>query len=242
MELISITPKNFWKEMYKTKHVMLLAHLAEDEEYVRLAKSHPECYKICDNSIIEMGETFTIEKEFEAAEKLEAQELILPDGYPSGKKTQNLVLEAIDWLKNNNKLGRFKLMAVVHGQNVEEWLETFNLFNSIKEIDVLGIPKVLQTWLSTKNRLELAEIFTKTDKEIHLLGEWYNLQNIVDIVNSKYGDKIRSCDTCLPALEAIQNKHIWEDREGTIILHEEYPELTKEKYDKVLKEYYENIR
>lgn len=242
MELISITPKNMWEEMYKTKHVMLLAHLAEDEEYVRLANSHPECYKICDNSIIEIGETFTIENEFKAAEKLGAQELILPDGFPNQKHTIELVLESLDWIKKNNKLGRFKLMAVCHAQNKEEFIEIFNLFNSIPEINVLGIPKVIQTWLPTRNRLELAPIFTQTDKEIHLLGEWFNLQNIVEIANSKYSNKIRSCDTCLPALEAIQNKHIWEDREGTIILHKEYPELTKEKYDKVLEEYNNKIK
>ena len=47
---------------------------------------------------------------------------------------------------------------------------------------------------------------------------------------------MRSADTCLPSLYVIQNKHVWENREGTIDLEKNYPELTEEKYDKVMDE------
>lgn len=236
MQLCGITPVEKASWMYKDKIVMLLAHLAKHDSYVQEALNHPDNYKICDNSIIEMGSTFSIDKLVEAAEKMGCQEIILPDGYPRGDVTRKLVLEALEWLKEHNYIGKFKIMAVCHGRDYEEWLETFNLFNSIPEIDVLGIPKVLQRWLPSKSREELAPVFTNTDKEIHLLGTWFSLEEEVNMPKELRA-RIRSCDTCLPFYYATTGESIMEQRKGTVDLegHYDVPEYA---YERVWDEYY----
>lgn len=244
MQLINISPKNKWKEMFQQPMIMGLTHLAmEYPEYKEMALNRPkDSYLIMDNSIVELGETVSLQDILDNAEKVKADEIIIRDGFPKGPLTRKLIQEDIEYLRENNLANKFKIMAVSHGESMEDFITTFNFINSIDEITCIGIPKVLQRWLPTKSRLELAEIFTQTDKEIHLLGSWYNLQEQVDFMNSKYRDKIRSCDTCLPSLLAIQNKHVWEDREGTIDLEKDYPELTDASYNKLMAEYWSLVK
>ena len=240
MNLISINPRNLWKEMYDQPQVMLLTHLFDryPDEYGRLALEHPEAYKIQDNSIIELGSTFKIDHMVEVADKYHTQELILPDGFPKGDVTCKLVEEALNWMVQHGRIGDYKLMGVCHGVNYDEFTSTFNYLNSIKEIDVIGIPKVLQRWLPTKSRDELAPVFTKTDKELHFLGEWFSLKNLIRMPKA-LKERVRSCDTCLPCLSIVENKSILDDRDNTIDLEKEYPEVTLEEYSRVLKVYYD---
>lgn len=244
MQLINIAPKNKWKEMFQQPMIMGLTHLAmKYPEYKEMALNRPkDSYFIIDNSIVELGTSVSLQDILDTAEEVNANEIIIRDGFPKGPLTCKLVQEDIDYLREHNLGNKFKIMAVCHGENLEEFKQTFNFLNSIPEITCIGIPKVLQRWLPTKSRLEVADIFTQTDKEIHLLGSWYNLQEQVDFMNSKYRNRIRSCDTCLPSLLAIQNKHVWEDREGTINLEKEYPELTDESYNKLMEEYQSLIK
>lgn len=238
MNLISINPRNLWKEMYDQPQVMLLTHLFDryPDEYGRLALEHPEVYKIQDNSIIELGNTFKIDHMVEVADKYHTQELILPDGFPRGDDTRRLVEEALNWMVQHGRIGDYKLMGVCHGLDYDDFTTTFNYLNSIKEIDVIGIPKVLQRWLPTKSRDELAPIFTKTDKELHFLGEWFSLKNLIKMPK-ELKDKVRSCDTCLPCLSIVENKSIFDDRDGTLDLEKEYPEITLDLYKSVLGNY-----
>lgn len=243
MELISITPKNGWEWMYEQPMVMGLTHLVKKyPEYKELAKKRSEnCFLMLDNSIVELGESVTLQDILEAANEVHADEIILRDAFPKALGTRQRIAEDIQYLKEHNLTNKYSIMGVCHGESLEEFKETFNFIDSIPEISTIGIPKVLCKWLPSRSRLELAEIFTKTNKQIHLLGSWFNLQEQIDFANSKYACRIRSCDTCLPSLYVIQNKPITEDRDGTIDLEKKYPELTKEKYDKVLEEYNNRI-
>lgn len=244
MQLISIEPKNGWKWMFKQSMIMGLTHLVKKyPEYKEMAKNRPEgSFLILDNSIVELGESVTLQDILDAAKEVNADEIVLRDAYPNGPKTILRIKEDIEYLRKNNLTNKYQIMAVCHGESVEDFKATFDYINSVPEITTIGIPKVLCKWLPTKSRLELAEIFTKTDKQIHLLGSWYNLGEQIDFANSKYSNRIRSCDTCLPSLYVIQNKLIIEDRDGTIDLEKEYPELTKEKYNRVLEYYYNCIK
>lgn len=220
--------------MYENRIVMLLTHLIEKyDNYTQEALNHPKHYKILDNSLIELGKSLNMERLINAADKIKANEIVLPDSFLNGEKTVDLAKESILYLKENNLLGKYKLMAVCHGNNIEEWEKCFNELNNIKEIDVIGIPKVTSSWLVSKNRGELAPIFMKTDKILHFLGSWYNLKELLEL-DKEVWDKVRSCDTCLPSLYVIQEKTIWEDRVGTINLEQYYPELNKNNYDKII--------
>lgn len=236
MYLISIVPVNKIDWALKDSMLMILAHLVEKyPEYRNKIKNRKNNqYIILDNSTIELGTAFSMDRLYKAAKAINADEIILEDFYPEGPKTIEATKKSIQWLKDNNHLGEFKLQAVCHGRNREEFIETFNYLNSVPEIDVIGIPKVLATW--AKERKELADIFTKTDKEIHYLGSWYSLKELLNLPK-KILSKIRSCDTCLPSLYVIQNKSVLENREGTIDLEKDYPELTKQRYDEKLEEF-----
>ena len=233
MDLCSITPIDKAEWMYECPTVMLLTHLAlKHPDYCEIARNHTN-YKILDNSIIELGHAFSIEKVYNTAKAVKANEIILEDAYPSGEKTVEAIKRSLKWLKDNNHLGEFKLQAVCHGETLEEFLRTLEFIDKCPDIDVIGIPKVLCTWVGERYRLW--EYLKNTTKEIHFLGVWDNLHEIYSMPPEVW-KKVRSCDTCLPSLYAIQHKHIWEKREGTIDLESSYPALTRERYDEVMAE------
>ncbi len=237
MYLCCINPKNAWSWMYRGSVVMLLTHLVEKyPEYVSLALEHPNTYKILDNSLIELGGALSMDRLIAAADCIKADEIILPDVFKNGPATATEARKSIEWLKDKGLLGKYKLMAVCHGNNFNEWEQCFNNLKNMPEIDVIGVPKVTSTWLPERSRECLYKYFKDTEKQIHFLGSWYTLKEITNIEEEVF-HKVRSVDTCLPSLYAIQNKHVWEDRDGTIDLEKAYEELTVEKYDAVLLEY-----
>ena len=234
MKFCSILPIKNTNIMLKQNYVMLLAHLSQKyPDYCKKSYSY-KGYKIMDNSIIELGESFTMNDLIKEAIKCDVDEIILPDSFENGKETVELVKKSIQWLKNNNLLTRFKLMAVCHGKNDDELLQTFNELNQIEEIDVIGLPKVLSTWCGS--RIYKAKYFSAlTTKKIHLLGCWDNLAEYKENDLSF----IRSTDTCLPALLSIYGMNCWDKRNG-LKIDLEKDEINLDKYNKIIKELYEN--
>lgn len=210
MKFCSITPLNNCDLMYENDYVMLLAHLSKNsEKYASYARNNNN-YKIMDNSIIELGSAFNMQDLINEAIKCDVDEIILPDEFTEGEETVKRVKESIKWLKENNYLGKFKLMAVCHGKNMDEFFNCFCRLNDIPEIDVIGIPKVVSQWMLS--RVKMAECFaTLTNKQIHLLGCYYSLNEIKELSKDT---KIRSMDTCMPALLSIYNMDTFDNRNG----------------------------
>ena len=213
MKFCSITPVGNAELMYEEDVVMLLAHLAEkNDEYVCNA-FHSKKYKIIDNSIIEMGRSFSMKRLVAQAVRCRADEIILPDEFENGSLTIEKTIKSIRWLKRKGLIGKFKLMAVCHGRTLEEFKACFKLLNLITEIDVIGIPKITQKWCG--NRGELAGVFLDSQKEIHFLGCYDSLEELLLLrSNPRAFSKVRSIDTCLPSLLAMEGKGCWESREG----------------------------
>lgn len=238
MRLVSITPKNQWELMFKQPIAMGLTHLVQKypDTYAEIARNRDkDCYLMLDNSIVELGESVTLKEILEAADKVQANEVILRDSYPNGPRTIERIKEDIQYLRDNNLTNKYKIMAVCHGENIEDFKATFEYINSVPEITCIGIPKVLSKWCG--ERKSLSDIWLNTEKEIHLLGSWNSLEELINLpYNMRL--KIRSCDTCLPALNVIQNKGVFDVREGTIDLEKDYPELTKEGHDKMMDTFY----
>ena len=236
MQLISITPKNGWEWMFEQPIAMCLTHLVKKyPEYRDMVKNRPSnCYVILDNSIVELGESVSLQDILNAADEINADEIILRDAYPNGPRTIERIKEDIQYLKNNNLIGKYKIMAVCHGENLEEFKQTFEFINSTPEIDVIGIPKVLSKWVGERSKL--SNIFMNTNKQLHFLGSWYSLKELLDLPKNVW-DKVRSCDTCIPSILAIQHKTIFENRDGTIDLEDNYPLLTKDKHDEIIKNF-----
>ena len=233
MNLCSICPVNKAHLMYENcGMVMLLTHLVEKyPSYVEEANKHPYHYKILDNSLIELGGALSMERLVKAAEKVKANEIILPDVFRDGEATYNAAVDAIDWLYKHDLMGKYKLMVVCHGTTEEEFKKCFDRLNELEEVDVIGIPKVMSSlpWVKNRSRNSLKHIFMNTNKEIHFLGSWYNLEEVLTLDKDVW-NKVRSVDTCLPSLDVIQDLKFYQDRKGTIDLEKEYPELTDDKY------------
>lgn len=213
MKLCSIVPVKYNELMYNSDMVMLLAHLSKDNPaYVMNAVIHDKnCYKIIDNSVVELGKAFSMQELLKQAQSCLADEIVLPDVYRDGKGTVQKVIESIEWLRQHMWLNEFKLMAVCHGNNVEEFTETFNTLNSIPEIDVIGIPRIICEWAG--NRGSVADIFTQTTKEIHLLGCYDSFKEL-STFKEEHLERIRSIDTSLPALLSTETDYAYENRNG----------------------------
>lgn len=197
MKICNIVPLKYSYLMYQQDYVMLLCHLAKENIKYAEEACDSKNYKIMDNSIIELGEAFTLEDLIKEARKCKVDEIILPDVFQDGKATLSLVKDSINYLKDNDILGEFKLQAVCHGRTIEEFKKSFEELNKIKEIDVIGIPKVLTKTFG--NRCELYDVFKNTNKEIHLLGCWDSF-NELKVLPKEAFSKIRSLDTCLISL------------------------------------------
>lgn len=197
MKICNIVPLKYSYLMYQQDYVMLLCHLSKENVKYAEEANFSQNYKIMDNSIIELGEAFNLDDLIIEARKCKANEIILPDVFQNGESTLSLVKDSINYLKDNNILGEFKLQAVCHGKTIDEFKSSFKALNMIKEIDVIGIPKVLTKTFG--NRCSLYDIFKNTNKEIHLLGCWDSFDEL-NILPKEAFSKIRSLDTCLIAL------------------------------------------
>lgn len=229
MKFCSITPLKNTDLMYENDYVMLLAHLSKKSDYYSCFARKKRNYKIMDNSIIELGEAFSMQDLVDEAIKCDVDEIILPDVFQDGPKTVVLVKKSIQWLYDHNLIGKFKLMAVCHGKNLDELFYTFKELNNIPEINTIGIPKVLTTWINS--RVFFAEIVTYlTNKDIHLLGCWSSLKELKEL---SANSRIRSVDTCLPALLSIYNMKTFDDRWGRVIDLEK-TEVNIDNYRKIM--------
>lgn len=198
MYLIDIVPVS---NLHMVKHdpaQMFLTHLVlKNKEYAEYAKNY-QGFKILDNSLIEnAGKSLNIYDVLEAAEIIGAHEIILPDKYMDGPGTIESTFNALDICKNYP----YDLMAVVHGKDVNEWVETFNILDNEPRITTLGIPKVCSK-MSPSGRPFFEQFWQNSTKKIHLLGLWYSYTELLEYENI---NKIRSMDTCLASYFAKNN-------------------------------------
>lgn len=233
MEFCSILPIKNMDLMFKQpKMVMLLAHLAmKYPDYAKAAKEY-KGYKILDNSIIELGSAFDMWQLKAAAESVQADEIILPDEFQNGPKSVEMAKEAIRWLKDMGMVGKYRLMAVAHGKTPEEVKRSIDAYGKLAEIDTIGIPKIIST--RHMDRISMADYARNTTgKDIHLLGCYYSL---FEYCNRDLSN-IRSTDTCLPALLAINGIGPLDQRMG-LTIDLEHDEVNPTAYRYVMERFY----
>lgn len=194
MQLINIFPvANADMEFEQPMH-MFLTHLVEKyPHYAKIARQ-VDGYKILDNSLIELGGAVDILRVIEAAEKIQADEIILPDVFQDGAGTLEAVDRALDTIDSMFR-GKcpFKLMAVAQGKDYTEWYECYEKFLDCDEIDVIGIPKVCAKMLpGGRPEVMRTARCNLLAKPHHLLGLWYS---VTELMEYKYPEHIRSCDT-----------------------------------------------
>lgn len=236
MKLCSIVPLNDLDVLNNRDYNMLLVHLCNNPKYVEWAKKL-NGYKIMDNSIIELGESFSFENLLKFALICNVNEIILPDVFKNGGATYKLAKDCIkkyNKFKKENPMDKLpKLMAVCHGNNLKEFKECFNKLNQLKEVDVIGIPKVITTWCGCRSNL--FNIYSQTNKEIHLLGCWYSLKELNNF-NKEMRNKIRTIDTCLPALTSLTSNDPFKERDLNRTIDLENDKININNYYKIINE------
>lgn len=201
MQIISIAPiGNICMEYNQPMH-MYLTHLVEKYPmYVKVAQQAGG-YKILDNSLIELGKAMTIERVLDAAEKIQADEIILPDVFQDREGTLRAVDRALTEI-DRRYLGKwpFKLMAVAQGKTWAEWDMCYGDLMARSEVDVIGVPKVCAKMLPGGRPEVMRRSQCKLlEKEHHLLGLWYSAS---ELYQYDHPDMIRSCDTVLASFMA----------------------------------------
>lgn len=204
MQIINIVPVgNICMEYNQPMH-MYLTHLVEKYPIYAKVAQQAGGYKILDNSLIELGKAITIERVLNAAEKIKADEIILPDVFQDWEGTLNRVDHALKEI-DRRYLGKwpFKLMAVAQGGTWAEWNMCYKKLMERSEVDVIGVPKVCSKMLPggrpevmRRSQCQLLE------KEHHLLGLWYSAS---ELYQYEHPDMIRSCDTVLASFMAKYN-------------------------------------
>lgn len=193
MQVINIFPTLNVKEEAKQSAHMFLTHLLEQSDEYCEAVRQMDGYKILDNSVVERGEPVSFDRILEMAEKIGADEIILPDVMGSRKETIHMAKYCIKRLKELDLLGRYKIMAVAQGDTVLEWYSCYDKLLDIDEIDVVGIPKIAGD-LVPGGRPQLVNDFCDLSrKQHHLLGIRYSFE---ELKRYDYPDRIRSVDSC----------------------------------------------
>lgn len=213
MKVASIVPINNIERTFDGSYAMLLSHL---KDYYPQRRKGDNCYRIMDNSLIELGEAVDMKQLVEAAICCDADEIILPDVFRDYEATMASVEESLEWLIKNGYYKQFRLMAVCQGEDRFMFERCFDRLERINEIHCIGIPKVSET-LALGGRPSFERMWAGSIKDIHLLGCWTSLNEIRQYV---YPEMIRSIDTCIPALNSIYGKDVWavRTRERTIDL------------------------
>lgn len=184
---------------------MALTHLVlENREYADFYKERRKRgdYVILDNSLIEMGSAMDMEKMLRAAEMINPNEVVLPDVFRCSGET----IEAIDrcLMSYGRELRHYKTMAVVQGQNMEEWLQCHDILSKYPEVSCIGIPKVASTFNdAASGRYGICTMLNMwnwhdPNKAYHLLGVWDNPYPEIDAISTY--NWVRGVDTVLPVL------------------------------------------
>lgn len=184
-----------------------LAHLVHNEEYLSHYRDSTK-YTICDNSAFELQRPLPAPEVIKAASLLKAQEVIAPDSFGNGTGTIQTTEEFLKYMDDSGTRGKFRVMGVVQGANVPDWVQCMLYMKENKHIDVLGFSyigcKSFDQNISNARigavRYATNEVLGGLKKPIHLLGMG---GNPIELVAHKDVENVRSCDTSIPVVQGL---------------------------------------
>lgn len=170
--------------MIRQDYELYLAHqiLANPKQFEFLSQEKGCAYKILDNSAYELGKGLELNKLLEAADIIDANEIVLPDIF----KSDDSLSYSLQYLIEIPTDFKRKVAVVAQGSNFDNLVANLLKIKQFKRIDTIMLPK----W-SSGHRMELMNVLIDTDKKIHWLGMGDNLAETI----GPYTDKIRSIDT-----------------------------------------------
>lgn len=215
MELSFELPTKHLKDLAEhNDYNFTLAHLVSDEQYLT---HYRECnkYTICDNSAFELAVPLSAPEVFKAASLLKSQEVVAPDAFGSGRNTIQATEDFLKYMEDAGHRGKFRVMGVVQGANVPDWVSCLMHMRDNPHIDVVGFSYVgckhfsedLGNARIAAVRMSVNEILGGLAKPIHLLGVG---SNPIELKTHADVPTVRSCDTSLPIVQGFYNDRLHE--------------------------------
>lgn len=184
-------------EMYLTAKV-----LEYPEKFTFLAADDNEVeppFKILDNSACELGCGLQMNKVMEAAEIINANEIVLSDIPQSSKsfhKTLEALMTVVEWADKRN----VQIAAVCQGETIDQIKRCIDQILSLEVVDTIMIPKWYCNLTSDGlGRHQLVKYVREAERRkgvdrtsIHLLGLDGGIYELIGL-----GNEVRSVDTGL---------------------------------------------
>ena len=206
IKFITLVPCGYQKDLpNKDIDLILLHKLIDNKEYLDYYENIYKGYKILDNSAFELGEGLDSELLLKYAEKIKANEIIIPDAYGDKDKTIKLFNDfEKKYLKKENF--NYKIMVVPQGKDEKDYDKCLKYFINKKNINTIGINKLFKRNNSNKLSNLINEI-KKNKKEIHFLG----CNDILDYsMLALFSEEIRSADSRIISKYITEDSDVWE--------------------------------
>lgn len=195
-------------------HLPLAQYVLSDDAYAEFYKLRHDMgdFLIMDNGAAEEG-TLTIDQLADAAKRIGADEVILPDvlkdlNATMAATTDDIVLRKIP----------ARMRAVVpQGNDDEEWMICLQYFVDHMKFRTICIPKHAERFIGGRANL-LLQIISRgwhLEYDIHLLGVWNNAFEEVRFAKAIY-PYIRGIDTAAPFAWAQDRKELTAEAEQHI--------------------------
>jgi len=234
MKLSYITPTAYIKNYQSQGNfVLALAHLMnlhESNEYERVILD-TELPIILDNGLFENHTPEGIDSLITKGLRIRATHFFAPDHLFDKKRTEEDLNHAIYILKQRCANSYIKIAAVVQGETEEEWLEQYDKFQEIPEVDLIGlsilsVPRCFGSWNNerhtkkdiyqhrdseiTPSRIKLLKKLLErggNNKKCHLLG-----------LGNSYEDVIFAAQNCPFVISNDTSSAFWNGIQGKKIL------------------------
>lgn len=157
---------------------------------------------ILDDTIAEDGGKLKFDELVTIAIRLNVTEIVIPDKIGNYEQTKQMRETFLDMFYPILKKNKIKILAVIQGQTLTEYLTSLEEIEDDNRIDTIGIPfrmnyaeykGMTKEENQMHNRVHFVRMFPMS-KPIHLLG-----CNLVEELELLKGINIRSCDSKLMA-------------------------------------------
>jgi hypothetical protein len=180
---------------------MSLAHLIltdaqYKQHYSRLYKKYTVV--ILDNSAFELGAAMNDVDLIEAAESIQPDEIVLPDILFNADQTLSRIKQFL--AKHIQDIQGLSLMAVPHGNTLDEYLDSYVAIAAMPEVTTIGIGTIYNEYFKQEEKLGREVIFDAlitnnllAPKPHHLLG--LGDDGNLELARLSKFNFIRSCDS-----------------------------------------------
>ena len=185
-------------------YLFILAHHLSNKKYYDYCKQSIKM-KILDNGAYELGESISPEILLNYAILLDVDIIVIPDKLFDKRRSLQLETKFHNLLFESSY--SFRLMKVVCGKNIKEYLKSLIEVANDDKVDIIGISQ--SRHMITPNLSYVMEYlysfandFINGDKPIHLLG----LTHPYELIEAHKYNSIETIDTGRPINFAFHNK------------------------------------